>query len=230
MGTLKYRQHFDNSFEKAVEQVPLIETKDGQIQIATKFGKEKFISILQDLYDTHFQDKERIGVGLAANQIGYPFSIALMYINPVRAEKKNCESYALTFWVNASYSPSDHEKINDSEGCYSVQQIEAEDKSCLLIGEVPRFKKINVKGYKIKVNLDAHEKITNFEITKVESECFENFPARVMQHELDHVNTKKSIFFFNYLKNKIADVKVATANQDPRTSENSKSNISMRPH
>lgn len=227
MGVLKYQQHFNDCFNSAVKQVPFIETRDGQVQLADEFSKEKFIGILQDLYDTHFQDKERIGVGLAANQIGYPLSIALMYINKARAEKKNCKPYALTFWVNASYTAIDDTIVHDSEGCYSVQQTKAQDKSCLLIGEVPRFKKINVEGYKVNVEFDAHKKIIDFKITKIDSESFENFPARVMQHELDHINVKKPIFFFNHLHKGIADVEVATAEQDPRTSE-TKSSISLQ--
>jgi peptide deformylase len=109
MAILKYRNYDDPIYQKPVQEV----NDNCLTQVMLN-------QILQDMVDTHFQEDTRHGVGLAANQIGYLYSIFLTHISPIRAEKDKCDPISLTFWANASFKPIDEELAYNSEGCFSV--------------------------------------------------------------------------------------------------------------
>jgi peptide deformylase len=69
--------------------------------------------------------------------------------------------------VNPSYRPLSEELEEDWEGCLSIPDLR---------GRVPRYKSIRVKA------LDRNGKDLDF--------IADDFHARVIQHEIDHLNGK----------------------------------------
>ncbi|KTD57610.1 peptide deformylase [Legionella shakespearei] len=111
--------------------------------------------------------KELGGVGLAAPQINHPKQIIAMYI-PEEAKllRDNVETYPLHIMLNPSYEPiNPTEKHADYEGCYSVSSK---------AGKVPRYTTIKLTWYDEQGQ--QHQSIEH------------GFYARVVQHEVDHLN------------------------------------------
>ena len=106
------------------------------------------------------------GVGLAAPQINQPKNIVAIYIPEDAALlRDNIVPYPMHFMINATYEGIEAEgKYQDFEACYSVSSK---------AGFVPRYNKIKV----------TYQDETGKLISKEES----GFYARVIQHELDHV-------------------------------------------
>jgi peptide deformylase len=107
------------------------------------------------------------GVGLAAPQIGINKNIAVIYI-PKTASllRDDAKIYPMHTLINAEYEPvEDQGKYRDFEACYSVKTI---------CGQVPRYNVIKVK----------YQNEEGIEISKIEA----GFYARVLQHEIDHLN------------------------------------------
>ncbi len=99
------------------------------------------------------------GIGLAAPQIGK--SIQLFIIDSrIFGEKKIFPKV----FINPILKPNHTSKISDFEGCLSIPGIQA---------QVKRFKKITVQYQDI--DGIKHESI------------FKDMPARVIQHEYDHL-------------------------------------------
>jgi peptide deformylase len=121
---------------------------------------QKFID---DMIDTM---KEYDGVGLAADQVHESKQIAVLEVadNPRYPEKPRVP---LTVLVNPTITPLSEEMEEDWEGCLSIPDLR---------GMVPRYKSIRVQA------LDRQGK----EIDFVANE----FHARVVQHEFDHLNGK----------------------------------------
>lgn len=122
----------------------------------------------QDLVETL---KNRVieleGVGLAAPQIGISKNVAVIYI-PQSAVllRDEAEVYPVHAIINASYEPIGENDIHaDFEACYSVESI---------AGNVQRYKTIKA-SYQ-----DQHGNL----IVKTAK----GFYARVLQHEIDHLN------------------------------------------
>jgi peptide deformylase len=122
------------------------------------------IQILEKKYDS-----EENCAGLAAPQIGISKQIIIFEV-PTDAELKkwrpDCiQSMSKTIWINPSYEGIEtmgtHE---DYEGCFSVKDV---------AGPVIRYKKINYKAYDINGTLITGQA--------------EGFLARVIQHEIDHI-------------------------------------------
>ena len=121
---------------------------------------QKFID---DMVETM---KEYDGVGLAADQVHESKQIAVLEIadNPRYPEKPKVP---LTVLINPKISPLTEETDDDWEGCLSIPDLR---------GKVPRYKTIHVQA------LDRTGKELNF--------IANDFHARVIQHEWDHLNGK----------------------------------------
>lgn len=108
------------------------------------------------------------GVGLAAPQVNFSRRIIAIYI-PEEATllRDNVKQfYPMHILINPSYEPVPGSAINyDFEGCYSVSS-----KS----GKVPRYEQISVS---------YHDELGQFH-----EQIEEGFYARVLQHEIDHLN------------------------------------------
>jgi peptide deformylase len=117
---------------------------------------------LSDLEETM---REYEGTGIAAPQVFMPLRVFLYEVNPER-RKKDEPRVPLTAYFNASYEPAGEEIEKDSEGCLSVPFLWG--------GEVPRWRQIRVKA------LNRSGRKVAFEAS--------GFHARVLQHEIDHLD------------------------------------------
>jgi peptide deformylase len=110
--------------------------------------------------------KEYDGVGLAADQVHESKQIAVLEVadNPRYPEKPRVP---LTVLVNPTITPVSEDLEEDWEGCLSIPDLR---------GMVPRYKSIRVQA------LDRQGKETDFVANE--------FHARVIQHEFDHLNGK----------------------------------------
>lgn len=107
------------------------------------------------------------GVGLAATQVNINKKIALIYI-PESASllREDVRTYPMHTIINPEYiGIEEGYKVSDFEGCYSVKSV---------YGKVPRYQTIKVK----------YQNITGETI----EETVSGFYARVLQHEIDHLN------------------------------------------
>ena len=123
-------------------------------------GIQKFID---DMIETM---KEYDGVGLAADQVHESKQIAVLEVadNPRYPQKP---MVPLTVLVNPQITPLNDETEEDWEGCLSIPDLR---------GKVPRYKSIRVEA------LDRDGKPLDF--------IANDFHARVIQHEWDHLNGK----------------------------------------
>eukprot|EP01094_Clydonella_sp_ATCC50884_P030318 TRINITY_DN9864_c0_g1_i1.p2 TRINITY_DN9864_c0_g1~~TRINITY_DN9864_c0_g1_i1.p2 ORF type:complete len:176 (-),score=63.17 TRINITY_DN9864_c0_g1_i1:182-709(-) len=122
------------------------------------------------------------GTGLAAPQVGESVRVIVYMISKARAEKEGACEVPLRSIVNPVLTPDTEEEEEDWEGCLSVPG---------LCGLVPRKTAVLVEG-------------TDGESKQPISERVHGFHARVLQHEVDHLDgvmyidrmrdTKKLIF------------------------------------
>lgn len=107
------------------------------------------------------------GVGLAAPQVNIRKKIAIIYI-PESASllREDVRTYPIHTIINPEYSPIPEDGFAaDFEGCYSVKSV---------YGKVKRYKSINLK-YQDEEGKRIAKKVSGFY-------------ARVLQHEIDHLN------------------------------------------
>jgi len=117
------------------------------------------------LTDLEHTVREYDGTGIAAPQVFTPLRIFLYEVNPETRKRKE-KSVELTALFNAEYEPVGKEVDEDSEGCLSVPFLWG--------GVVPRFETIRVNA------LDRGGRPVAFEAS--------GYHARVLQHEIDHLN------------------------------------------
>jgi peptide deformylase len=121
-------------------------------------------------------DQEQNCAGLAAPQIGFDQSIIIFAADDpeIKAFRPDMiDTMGRTIWINPSYEPIGDEKTEDYEGCFSVKD---------LAGPVKRFKTIKYKAYTPDGKL----------VTGIAN----GYLARVIQHEVDHLNGK---LFIDYV-------------------------------
>ncbi|MEK7383131.1 MAG: peptide deformylase [Elusimicrobiota bacterium] len=107
--------------------------------------------------------REYDGVGIAGNQVGEDLSVFVMGLP--KGTKRHQDGIGLTVVFNPEIRPLADETEEDWEGCLSVPDLR---------GPVMRFKKLELTG----LGLDG----------KAFKKVYEGFPARVVQHETDHLN------------------------------------------
>jgi peptide deformylase len=129
-------------------------------------GELRSQAVQQFIDDMIVTMKEYDGVGLAADQVHESKQIAVLEVasNPRYPNKSDVP---LTVLVNPKITPLSEEMEEDWEGCLSVPDMR---------GLVPRFKTIRVEAW------DRKGKALDF--------VAEDFHARVIQHEFDHLNGK----------------------------------------
>jgi peptide deformylase len=108
-------------------------------------------------------------VGLAAPQVGWNARVFLIGIEDAHS-REDQQGLPLTVYINPTYEVVDTSSQVDWEGCFSIyHQCE-----CGLLGQVPRYKAIRFTAYN-----EAGEPF---------SETYQDFRARVFQHECDHLD------------------------------------------
>jgi peptide deformylase len=125
------------------------------------FNPRELDELLVDMRDTMAQLN---GAGLAAPQIGVPLRVVIFGVteNP---RYPDIEPVPDTVLVNPVLTPLSGEEEEGWEGCLSVPGMR---------GWVPRFKKLRYAGY------DERGRRFQREV--------EGFHARVVQHEVDHLD------------------------------------------
>ena len=125
------------------------------------FEKDDLTTLIEDMKETM---KANDGAGLAAPQIGV-FKRLVIFGFDTNDRYPEADSVRFTVLINPIITPLSDEKENGWEGCLSVPGLR---------GVVPRLTHIKYEGY------DAEGK-------KIEREV-EDFHARVVQHECDHLD------------------------------------------
>jgi peptide deformylase len=125
------------------------------------------------------------GLGLAAPQVAAPVRVLVMNFSADPAQKDH-EFVA----INPVLVEASKAIIDDREGCLSFPDLYA---------KVRRAKRVKVQAYNLKGEL-------------YEMECSE-LPARVWQHEIDHLNGVLFIDYISRLKREIVIRKFAKASK-----------------
>jgi peptide deformylase len=130
-------------------------------QPVAKFGTRELMALLQDMRDTmaHLN-----GAGLAAPQIGVLLRVVIFGVaaNP---RYPGIEPVPETVLINPLLAPLSEDEEEGWEGCLSVLGMR---------GWVPRWKRLRYSG------VDEHGKPFARDV--------EGFHARVVQHEVDHLD------------------------------------------
>ena len=141
--------------------------KLGNMQLATPslpvtdFSDPALLQLIQNMKDTM---KEKNGVGIAAPQIGCNLRVVIFGFE--KSERYPNETpIPFTILINPVIEILSDEMIDGWEGCLSVPGLR---------GLVPRYQKIKYSGYDLE--------------NKPFSRIAENFHARVVQHECDHLD------------------------------------------
>ena len=113
--------------------------------------------------------KFEVGVALAAVQIDKLYRIII-----VRNDFESKEDRSFMVFINPTITKYEGQIVEDYEGCLSVIDI---------YGHVPRYEKVRLKA----TDINGRE----FRIT------VKGFLARVIQHEVDHLNGK---LFIDHIK------------------------------
>ena len=124
--------------------------------------------LIDDMFDTM---AEYHGVGLAAPQVHEGVRLFVAALDAGEDDEEESEPIAV---INPEITIVGSDVIEDWEGCLSVPDIR---------GRVPRAREIKVRAFDrtgSRIELSAHD-----------------FPARVIQHEADHLD---GVLFFDRMK------------------------------
>ena len=126
-----------------------------------RFGTRELLELVEDMQDTM---RALNGAGLAAPQIGVSLRVVVFEVsrNP---RYPQAEAVPRTVLVNPELTPLGEETEEGWEGCLSVPGLR---------GLVPRYQRLRYRGY------DPH----GLPIDRT----VEGFHARVVQHEVDHLD------------------------------------------
>jgi len=130
-------------------------------QPVDQFATDELHGLIRDMLDTMAAEN---GAGLAAPQIGAPWRVVVFGVdhNP---RYPDAETVPMTVLINPQVTALDTDKEEDWEGCLSVPGMR---------GWVPRYARIRYTGFDAEGHL-------------IERQA-ENFHARVVQHECDHLD------------------------------------------
>lgn len=135
-------------------------------------GTLQVIEYLQAKYDG-----EENCAGLAAPQIGYSKRILILEVPDDKELKKFrtdlLDTLPKSVWINPSYTPLTDEKRADWEACFSVDNLAA---------EVPRYTEVAYEAW-------------SPEGQHIQGKA-KGFLARLIQHEIDHLN---GVLFIDYV-------------------------------
>lgn len=127
----------------------------------TEFDTAELHQLIEDLNDTMEANE---GVGIAAPQIGVPLKIIVFGFNK-SVRYPHAKAIPKTTLINPSYEPISEETYEDWEGCLSVKGLR---------GLVKRYTKIKYRGYT--------------PLGEAVEDHVSGFHAKLIQHEVDHLN------------------------------------------
>ena len=126
--------------------------------------------LIDDMMETM---SEYHGIGLAAPQVHESLRIFVAGIEEEDPRTGAIEIVPIAI-INPEVTPIGRDLVEDWEGCLSIPDIR---------GKVPRNRRVRVRGF------DRDARPLDLEL--------EEFPARVVQHETDHLN---GVLFFDRMK------------------------------
>ncbi len=148
---------------------------------------KKFFVFLEQLAKTLVEKEQPSGVGLAAPQVNKSLQVFAAILG---AENQASQKPKIEFFINPVITKTSKKKIKGLangedrfEGCLSIP---------LLYGPVARYEWIEVQYQSIFYH-DLIEKKTTLKNKKLR---FNDFDARVIQHEYDHL---QGVFFTDHL-------------------------------
>lgn len=149
---------------------PSLRERSVAVDLATLPERQQFID---KLIQTMYEDD---GIGIASPQVGENIRLVIIGKEAIKhtRNKKQFMPQDLVL-VNPVFTPTGSEKNWEQEGCLSVPGI---------YGDVERYLEGSVSAY------DRHGNAIEFEAT--------DFFARVIQHEIDHID---GILFIDKAKN-----------------------------
>lgn len=140
---------------------PALRNKASDVEVKDiKAGR--FRPLIDDMIETMHAYE---GIGLAGPQVHLPLRIFVFEVEERVAKRRGIAKVGAGVFFNATYEPIGDETITDWEGCLSVP---------FLGGEVPRYKKVRLRG------IDHEGKPADIEI--------DAFTSRIFQHEVDHTD------------------------------------------
>lgn len=114
------------------------------------------------------------GVGLSAPQVGIPWKLFLMLVDPKQQHYR--------YMVNCEYKPVDGtETVKSIEGCLSLLDEEGQFRRF----EVERYQTIDVEGLELRCHPDLHFH-THSAVYNLDDEFSQTPLTIVIQHEIDH--------------------------------------------
>jgi peptide deformylase len=125
-----------------------------------EFGTPELLALIADMEETM---RAADGAGLAAPQIGVPLRLVIFGVPTPRYAESEAVPY--TVLVNPQLTPSRGTLVEDWEGCLSVPGMR---------GMVPRHQQLRYRGF------DPRGQPIDRTV--------EGFHARVVQHEVDHLD------------------------------------------
>lgn len=117
--------------------------------------------LIQDMFETL---KKSEGVGLAAPQVGLSIRLVVVDLDAISDDQPEFKGYFRTY-INPYIEETDGAMVPYEEGCLSFPGIHE---------KVNRPERVRVSWQ--DENFQEHD------------EWFEGFPARVLQHEIDHLD------------------------------------------
>lgn len=124
---------------------------------------ENLPTLIENMFETLRKSE---GVGLAAPQIGLSIRLMIVDLDIMSDDAPEYKDYFRTY-INPYIEETDGEQVSYEEGCLSFPGIHE---------KVSRPNRVRVSW--MDENFQEHD------------EWFEGFPARVMQHEIDHLDGK----------------------------------------
>lgn len=136
------------------------------------FVDDSIKKLANDMIDTtlDWDHDSEFGAALAAIQVGEPIQLTV-----VRDKFESRNDKTFSTFINPKIIKKSQQTVTDVEGCLSVPGIYGRVKRALKI----KVRAQDLEGNEIRLNL-------------------EGFPARVLQHEIDHMN---GIIFLDHIKN-----------------------------
>ncbi|MCA9471686.1 MAG: peptide deformylase [Nitrospirales bacterium] len=136
----------------------------GEIVNAGTCATQEFQDLLDDLIETM---RDADGVGIAAPQVHRPHRAIVIEVEPTNPRYPGYQPVPLTILVNPKMTRHSSETIEDWEGCLSLPDLR---------GRVPRWRSVTVEA------IDRQGGTIELQA--------EGFFARVLQHEIDHLDGK----------------------------------------
>lgn len=155
---------------------PILRQKAAKLTVK-EIGLPKNQKLIKDIQELLLSKK--MGVGLAAPQVGKGLALAVISVRPLK-HRKNAKEFDLVI-INPEITKTFGKRSQEWEGCISGSSTIRGG----LFAKTPRFKKLELKYRDEKGRL--------------QQKVFDGLAAHIIQHEVDHLN---GILFVDKVKDR----------------------------